>query len=188
MLVPGCLNRMSNWSLTPGSPASLARTTKLTLPNKFVVAVPQMRRAPIGRPLGEELVPSSRYAVMLVQWAFRPVPWSMYSRWPQVGEPFLHPPPTPKFALAPLCTIHPPPVRKSHGGVAQASTRGAVAVPTTSTALVTTSATSTRPDPNLQILFALSLICGFSSHIWLTYREAKRHPQSRTRLRRRQRR
>jgi len=31
--------------------------------------------------------------------------------------------------------------QKSHGGVAQASTRGAVAVPTTSTALVTTSAT-----------------------------------------------
>src|SRR5712692_6772754 len=79
----------------------------------------------------------------------------MYSKWPQVGEPCLHPPPTPKFALAPLCTIHPPPVRKSHGGVAQASTRGAVAVPTT----------STRPDPNLQILFALSLICGFSSRI-----------------------
>jgi len=40
----------------------------------------------------------------------------MYSRWPQVGEPFLHPPPMAKFALAPSRTIHPPPVRKSHGG------------------------------------------------------------------------
>src|SRR5258708_37358881 len=103
----------------------------------------------------------------------------MYSRWPQVGEPCLHPLATPKFALAPLCTIHPPPVRKSHGGrVPHAFTGGAVAVPTTSTALVTTSAASTSPDSTIQIPFALSLICAFSSRIWLTYREAKRYPRS----------
>src|SRR6266446_586235 len=74
----------------------------------------------------------------------------MYSRWPQVGEPCLHP----------------PPVRKSQdSGVAQAFTGGAVAVPTTSTAPVTTSATATRPAASLQILFPLSLICAFSSQI-----------------------
>src|ERR1700686_3574583 len=39
----------------------------------------------------------------------------MYSRCPQVGEPSLQPPPTPKFALAPLWMMKPPPVRKSHG-------------------------------------------------------------------------
>src|SRR6266850_2121540 len=87
----------------------------------------------------------------------------MYSRWPQVGEPCLHPPPTPKLALAPWCTIHPPPVRKSHGGsVSQALACGAVAVPTASTAANTTSAPAARPDASLQILFALSLICAFS--------------------------
>src|SRR5467141_1350194 len=55
---------------------------------------------------------------MLVPWTFRPLPWSMYSRCPQVGVPFLQPPPTPKFALAPFdvvgLTMNPPPVRKSH--------------------------------------------------------------------------
>src|SRR5205814_3206615 len=111
----------------------------------------------------------------------------MYSRWPQVGEPCLHPPPTPKFALLPLKTIHPPPVRKSQGGsVAQAFTGGAVAVPTTRIALVTTTATTTSPEANLQILFALSFICAFSSRIWLTCREAKRYQRSRMRPRRRQ--
>src|SRR5258708_37092579 len=88
----------------------------------------------------------------------------MYSRWPQVGEPCLHPPPTPKFALAPLCTIHPPPVRKSHGGgVSHALAWGAVAVPATSTTASTTNAPAARPDASLQILFALSLIFVFSS-------------------------
>src|SRR6266478_8135630 len=83
----------------------------------------------------------------------------MYSRWPQVGEPCLHPPPTPKLALAPWFTIHPPPVRKSHGGsVSQAFACGAVAVPTTSTTPDTTSAASTSPDASLQILFALPFI------------------------------
>src|SRR5437762_4849331 len=52
---------------------------------------------------------------MLVQCTFRPDPWSMYSRCPQVGEPFLHPPPTPKFALLPRKMMKPPPVRKSQG-------------------------------------------------------------------------
>src|SRR5258708_18906380 len=78
-----------------------------------------MRRAPVGRPLGEALVSTSLYAVMLVQWTFRPLPWSMYSRCPQVGVPsLLQPPPTPKFALAPFGEVGlmmtPPPVRKSH--------------------------------------------------------------------------
>src|SRR5881296_81389 len=39
---------MSNWSFTPGSPASLARTAKLTSPYRFVLAVPQMPRVPVG--------------------------------------------------------------------------------------------------------------------------------------------
>src|SRR5882672_1179622 len=52
---------------------------------------------------------------MLVQCTFRPSPWSMYSRCPQVGVPSLQPPPTPKFALLPLWKMKPPPVRKSHG-------------------------------------------------------------------------
>src|SRR5882724_7266760 len=83
----------------------------------------------------------------------------MYSRWPQVGEPCLQPPPTPKLALAPWCTIHPPPVRKSHGGsVSQALACGAVAVPTTSTPASTTSVPTARPHASLQMLFALSLI------------------------------
>src|SRR6266540_1766414 len=42
------------------------------------------------------------------------VPWSLYSRWPQKA-PFLTPPATPKFAWAPLWTLNPPPVTKSHG-------------------------------------------------------------------------
>src|SRR5439155_21152520 len=57
---------------------------------------------------------------MLVQWTFRPLPWSMYSRCPQVVAPSLQPAPTPKFALAPFHVLvglmmNPPPVRKSHG-------------------------------------------------------------------------
>src|SRR5438309_5002677 len=69
---------------------------------------------------------------MLVQWTFRPMPWSMYSRCPQVGMPFLQPPATPKFALAPLATMmNPPPVRKSHSAFAArlASARVSAAIP-----------------------------------------------------------
>src|SRR2546421_6870096 len=73
---------------------------------------------------------------MLVQWTFRPLPWSMYSRCPQVGVPCLQPPPTPKFALAPFgevgLTMNPPPVRKSHiqaFAVPLASVRVSVAIP-----------------------------------------------------------
>src|SRR6266480_7304219 len=69
---------------------------------------------------------------MLVQWTFRPVPWSMYSRCPQVGVPFLQPPPTPKFAWAPSLIMNPPPVRKSHiqaFAVPLASVRVSVAIP-----------------------------------------------------------
>src|SRR5687768_6760926 len=45
----------------------------------------------------------------------------MYWRWPQVGSPFLQPPPTPKFAFAGSCSplavvmMNPPPVMKSQG-------------------------------------------------------------------------
>src|SRR5882762_8764394 len=73
---------------------------------------------------------------MLVQWTFRPLPWSTYSRCPQVGVPFLQPPPTPKFALAPFgevgLTMNPPPVRKSHiqaFAASLASVRASAAIP-----------------------------------------------------------
>src|SRR5713101_2720247 len=59
------------------------------------------------------------YAVTPVPFTFGPLaPWSMYVRWPQKA-PFLIPPATPKFPLAPdgVPVIHPPPVTKSwHGG------------------------------------------------------------------------
>src|SRR2546429_6242493 len=114
-MTPDCVSRMMNSSSSPGSPLSLATTTQSTSPNWFVRAVPQISRAPVGRPLASVLESISRYAVMLVQWTSSPIPWSMYSRCPQVGEPCLHPPPTPKFAFAPLSrTMNPPPVRKSH--------------------------------------------------------------------------
>src|SRR5947208_4136081 len=71
---------------------------------------------------------------MLVQWTFRLglVPWSMYCRCPQVGVPsLLQPPPTPKFALAPLLMMNPPPVRKSQSAFAAplASARASAAIP-----------------------------------------------------------
>src|SRR6267143_28270 len=76
---------------------------------------------------------------MLVQWTFRPVPWSMYSRWPHnpcPSPPSLHSPPTPKFALAaPLLLstmMNPPPVRKSHiqaFAAPLASARASAAIP-----------------------------------------------------------
>src|SRR3989441_502725 len=73
---------------------------------------------------------------MLVPWTFRPLPWSMYSRCPQVAVPFLQPPPTPKFALAPFDVVglmmNPPPVRKSHiqaFAAPLASVRASVAIP-----------------------------------------------------------
>src|SRR2546422_11299980 len=73
---------------------------------------------------------------MLVPWTFRPLPWSMYSRCPQVAVPFLQPPSTPKFALAPFDVVglmmNPPPVRKSHiqaFAAPLASVRASVAIP-----------------------------------------------------------
>src|SRR5882762_6897503 len=73
---------------------------------------------------------------MLVQWTFRPMPWSMYSRCPQVGVPsLLQPPPTPKFAWASPSILwmmmNPPPVRKSQSAFAAplASARARVAIP-----------------------------------------------------------
>src|SRR6266850_7373697 len=70
---------------------------------------------------------------MLVPWAFRPMSWSMYCRCPQVGVPsLLQPPPTPKFAWAPLLTMmNPPPVRKSQSAFAAplASAKASVAIP-----------------------------------------------------------
>src|SRR6266436_4504664 len=72
---------------------------------------------------------------MLIQWTFRPMSWSMYSRCPQVGVPSLQPPPTPKFAWAsPLLLwmmMNPPPVRKSQSAFAApvASARASVAMP-----------------------------------------------------------
>src|SRR5205809_7780094 len=56
----------------------------------------------------------------------------MYSRCPQVGVPsLLQPPATPKFALAPLLMMNPPPVRKSQSAFAAplASARASVATP-----------------------------------------------------------
>src|SRR5256885_11920171 len=68
---------------------------------------------------------------MLIQWTFRPAPWSMYSRCPQVGVPSLQPPPTPKFALAPSTMMNPPPVRKSQTAFAAplASARASATTP-----------------------------------------------------------
>src|SRR5882762_444335 len=72
---------------------------------------------------------------MLVPWAFRPMPWSMYSRCPKVGVPSLQPPATPKFALAGplllLTMMNPPPVRTSQVAFAAplASARESVAIP-----------------------------------------------------------
>src|SRR2546426_635612 len=76
---------------------------------------------------------------MLVQCTFRPMPWSMYSRWPHnpcPSPPSLHAPPTPKFALAGplllLTMMNPPPVRKSHCQAFAgplASARARVAIP-----------------------------------------------------------
>src|SRR6267378_1989602 len=72
---------------------------------------------------------------MLVQWTFRPLPWSMYSRWPHnpcPSPPSLHAPPTPKFAWAPLLMMNPPPVRKSQPqafAAPLASARASVAIP-----------------------------------------------------------
>src|SRR5260370_36114771 len=98
---------------------------------------------------------------MLVACTFKPVLWSRYSRWPQYGtpfvpEPFLQPPPTPKFALAPKGTMKPPPVRKSHG-VSHAFTGGAVVL-STSTATATRSPPAKSPDRSLNIILPLSLI------------------------------
>src|SRR5438309_3741148 len=56
----------------------------------------------------------------------------MYSRCPQVGVPsLLQPPPTPKFAWAPLKMMNPPPVRKSQAAFAAplASARASAAIP-----------------------------------------------------------
>src|SRR5205807_10362632 len=51
---------------------------------------------------------------------------------PQVGVPFLQPPATPKFALAPLLMTNPPPVRKSHIQAFAAPLESAsVAIPST---------------------------------------------------------
>src|SRR5437879_5727815 len=72
---------------------------------------------------------------MRVPWAFRPLPWSMYSRCPKVGEPPLQPPATPKFALAGplllLTMMNPPPVMTSQSAFAAplASARASVAIP-----------------------------------------------------------
>src|SRR5260370_41975563 len=98
---------------------------------------------------------------MLVECTFKPVLWSMYSRWPQYGmpfvpEPFLHPPPTPKFALAPKGMMKPPPVRKSHG-FTQAFTVGAVVL-SISTTTTTRSPPAKSPHRSLLIVLPLSLI------------------------------
>src|SRR5690348_2920457 len=64
------------------------------------------------------VVPSiTPYAVTPVPFTCRPLPWSIYVRWPH-GCPCLMPPPTPKFARAPdgVPVIQPPPVTKSAPG------------------------------------------------------------------------
>src|SRR5882762_5541107 len=76
----------------------------------------------------------------------------MYSKWPQVGEPSLHPPPTPKFACAPSCTIHPPPVRKSHGGVEAITVAGLA----TNTAIVAATSSPTVTSPYASRAMVLS--------------------------------
>src|SRR5205809_7116434 len=92
---------------------------------------------------------SKKYAVMRVHCTCSPSPRSVYSRWPQVGEPPLHLPATPKFALAPLGRMmNPPPVRKSHVDWALAEPPAS-----TSVATPTREATASR-EVTLRIFFS----------------------------------
>src|SRR5437762_8064822 len=116
MTAPNWLSWIENTLLVPGSPESMALTTQSTSPDvRFVRAVPQTKRVPVGWWSMPAPTLSKKYAVMRVHCTCSPSPRSVYSRWPQVGEPPLHPPAMPKFALAPLGRMmNPPPVRKSH--------------------------------------------------------------------------
>src|SRR5439155_2148707 len=116
MTVLSWLSWIENTLLVPGSPESMALTTQSTSPDvRFVRAVPQTKRVPVGWWSMPAPTLSKKYAVMRVHCTCSPSPRSVYSRWPQVGEPPLHPPAMPKFALAPLGRMmKPPPVRKSH--------------------------------------------------------------------------
>ena len=127
-----------------------------------------MIRAPTGLPVwGSKSTPISwkMYAVIEVAWTFRPIPWSIYSRWPQYGtpgitpEPCLQPPPTPKVPFAPWYTIQPPPVRKSQAlGFTQALTLSAVVVPTTRIIAPRTRPAATKGIASLVILSASLLV------------------------------
>src|SRR5207245_2215092 len=132
-----------------GSPESMALTTQSTSPDvRFVRAVPQTERVPVGWWSMPAATESKKYAVMRVHCTCNPSPRSVYSRWPQVGEPPLHPPATPKFALAPLGRMmNPPPVRKSHVDWALAEPPAS-----TSVATPTREATASR-EVTLRIFF-----------------------------------
>src|SRR3989442_1904683 len=116
MTAPNWLSWIENTLLVPGSPESMALTTQSTSPDvRFVRAVPQTKRVPVGWCSMPAPTIAKKYAVMRVHCPCGPPPRSVYSRWPQVGEPPLPPPATPKFALAPPGRMmNPPPVRKSH--------------------------------------------------------------------------
>src|SRR3989454_8363142 len=140
---------MENTLLVPGSPESMALTTQSTSPNRFVLAVPQTKRVPVGWWSMPAPTLSKKYAVILVHFTCSPSPRSVYSRWPHVGDPPLHPPPTPKFALAPLGRMmNPPPVRKSHVDWALAEPPAS-----TSVATPTREATASR-EVTLRIFFS----------------------------------
>src|SRR5213596_3733874 len=132
MTAPNWLSWIENTLLVPGSPESMALTTQSTSPDvRFVRAVPQTKRVPVGWWSMPAPTVSKKYAVMRVHCTCSPSPRSVYSRWPQVGEPPLHPPATPKFALAPLGRMmKPPPVRKSHADWALAGPPASTSVAT----------------------------------------------------------
>src|SRR3989475_7138933 len=132
MTAPNWLSWIENTLLVPGSPESMALTTQSTSPDvRFVRAVPQTKRVPVGWWSMPAPTESKKYPVMLVHFTCSPSPRSVYSRWPQVGDPLLHPPATPKFALAPLGRMmYPPPVRKSHVDWALAEPPASTSVPT----------------------------------------------------------
>src|SRR5437867_9344833 len=134
MTAPNWLSWIENTQSRPGSPESMALTTQSTSSDvRFVRALPQTKRVPVGWWSMPAPTVSKKYAVMRVHFTCSPSPRSVYSRWPQVGEPPLHPPATPKFALAPLGRMmKPPPVRKSHAdwALAEPPASTSVATPT----------------------------------------------------------
>src|SRR5437870_5377199 len=91
MTAPNWLSWIENTLLVPGSPKSMALTTQSTSPDvRFVRAVPQTKRVPVGWWSMPAPTLSKKYAVIRVHCTCSPSPRSVSSRWPQLGEPPLH--------------------------------------------------------------------------------------------------